>query len=118
MHQPTTCLPASGLTQLGDGDALSLPGPNGLSLPAHAYEFLLGAQHLFVYYIVWQDQTGYDLPEAGGAQSIGERLDMVRRGQRNLGQQTLELVVTGPANAAQAAALARQQVGRVVRAKG
>lgn len=118
MHQPTTCLPASGLTQIADGGLLSMPGPGGVTLPTHAYEFLLKRQHLFVYYVVWQDQTGYDLPEAGGGLSARERLDAVRRGQRNLGQQTLELVLTGPATAAQAEAVARSQIERVARAKG
>ena len=118
MHQPTTCLPASGLTQTADGGVLSMPGPGGVTLPVHAYEFLLKRQHLFVYYVVWQDQTGYDLPDAGRGLSVRERLDAVRRGQRNLGQQTLELVLTGPATAAQAAAVARGQIERVTRAKG
>ena len=118
MHQPTTCLPASGLTQIADGGVLSMPGPGGVTLPVHAYEFLLRRQHLFVYYVVWQDQTGYDLPEGAGGLGMRARFDAVRRGQRNLGQQTLELVLTGPAQAAQAAVLAQQQIERVTRAKG
>ena len=118
MHQPTTCLPASGLTQIADGGVLSIPGPGGGTLPVHAYEFQLRRQHLFVYYVVWQDQSGYEVPGAGSGQSVRERLDAVRRGQRNLGQQTLEMVLTGPATAAQAAAAARAQIERVVRAKG
>ncbi len=118
MHQPTTCLPASGLTQIADGGVLSMSGPGGVTLPVHAYEFQLRRQHLFVYYVVWQDQTGYDVPDAGRGQGMRDRLDAVRRGQRNLGQQTLEVVLTGPATAGQAAAAAREQIERVVRAKG
>ena len=118
MHQPTTCLPASGLTQIADGGVLPMPGPGGVTLPVHAYEFLLKRQHLFVYYVVWQDQTGYDLPETREGLGTRERLEAVLRGQRNLGQQTLELVLTGPATAAQAAALAQRQIEHVTRAKG
>ncbi len=118
MHQPTTCLPASGLTQIADGGVLSMPGPGGVTLPVHAYEFQLKRQHLFVYYVVWQDQTGYDLPDAGTALGVRDRLGAVWRGQRNLGQQTLEVVLTGPASASQAAAAAQEQIERVVRAKG
>ncbi len=116
MHQPTTCLPASGLTQIADGGVLSMPGPGGVTLPVHAYEFQLKGQRLFVYYVVWQDQTGYELPGAGGGLSVRERLDAVWRGRRNLGQQTLELVLTGPASAAQAAAAAQRQIENVVTA--
>ncbi len=116
MHQPTTCLPASGLTQTADGGVLAMPGPGGVTLPVHAYEFLLKRQHLFVYYVVWQDQTGYELPDAGAGLSVRERLDAVRRGQRNLGQQTLELVLTGPATAAQAAAVAQRQIEKITTA--
>ncbi len=118
MHQPTTCLPASGLTQVADGGTLSMPGPGGVTLPVHAYEFQLRRQRLFVYYVVWQDRTGYEMPDEGSRLDLRERLGAVRRGQRNLGQQTLELVLTGPASAAQAAAMAQAQIERVVRAKG
>ncbi len=118
MHQPTTCLPAAGLTQTADGGVLNMPGPGGITLPAHAYEFQFRGRTLFVYYVVWQDQTGYDVPDAGRGLSVRERLDAVRRGQRNLGQQTLEVVLTGPATAAQARVMAQAQIERVVRAKG
>ena len=118
MHQPTTCLPAGGLTQIADGGVLSMPGPGGVTLPVHAYEFQLKRQHLYVYYVVWQDQTGYELPDPGTGLSPRERLAAVWRGRRNLGQQTLELVLTGPASAAQAAAVAQGQIERVVRARG
>ena len=116
MHQPTTCLPASGLVQVADGGVLPMPGPAGVTLPVHAYEFLLKRQHLFVYYVVWQDQTGYDLPEGERGLDVRDRLDAVRRGQRNLGQQTLELVLTGSATAAQATATARGLVATVTTA--
>ena len=116
MHQPTTCLPASGLTQIADGGVLDMPGPAGVTLPVHAYEFQLRRERLYVFYVVWQDETGYDLPETREGQSMRARFDAVRRGQRNLGQQTLELVLTGPATAAQAAAVAQRQIERVTTA--
>ena len=115
MHQPTVCLPASGLTQIGSGGKKMFPTPIGISLPVEQYEFLHNRQHLFVYYVVWQDRTGYELPSE--QVTPRDRIQAALDGQRNLGQQTLEMVLTGPANAEDAALAFERELAGIVRAK-
>lgn len=115
MHQPTACLPASGLRQVQDFGVAPVAAPGGFTLPVHAYEFRLREQSLYVFYVVWQDQTGYELP-AAGADGVS-RFAAVRRGQRNRGQQTLEVVVTGTADAGAASAVFARTLGQIVRPK-
>ena len=116
MHQPTTCLPSSGLRQVNDAGIISMPAPGRFALPVHVYEFQLHGQPLFVYYIVWQDQTGYELPTAPDQRA--DRLAAVRAGQRNLGQQTLELAIAGTADAQAANTFCEQVIERIVRPRG
>lgn len=117
MHQPTTCLPASGLRQVADGGIRPVPVPGGFTLPVHVYEFRLHEQPLYVYYVVWQDRLGYELPTQAQAADEG-RLAAVRRGQRNLGQQTLELVITGATDGAAADAVCERTLAQIVRPRG
>ncbi len=114
MHQPTACLPAAGLRQVQDLGVAPVPAPGGFTLPVHAYEFRLHEQPLYVFYVVWQDQTGYELPAAAVGVS---RFTAVRLGQRNQGQQTLELVVTGAADAEAARLVCGRVLGQIVKPK-
>ena len=116
MHQPTTCLPSSGLHQTQDFGVLPMPAPGGFTLPVHGYEFTLRGQTLHVFYVVWQDQTGYELPGPATAASA-DRLLPVRQGQRNLGQQTLELFLSGLPDAETARAACAQTLQEIVRPK-
>ena len=115
MHQPTVCLPASGLTQVGVADKELAPTPIGIDLPVEQYEFTYHGQRLFVFYVVWQDRTGYDLPTA--QVTPAQRISAAMRGERNLGQQTLEIVLTGPANAADARAAFHRELAAILRRK-
>ena len=117
MHQPTTCLPSSGLQQIADSGIHPVPAPGGFTLPVHGYEFQLHGQPLYVYYVVWQDRAGYELPASASTQS-SDRLAAVRLGERNLGQQTLELVVTGVTDIQAADALCGNVVNQIVRPRG
>lgn len=112
MHQPTACLPASGLRQVNDFGVHPMPAPGGFTLPVHAYEFELRGRTLHVFYVVWQDRTGYELPapEAAG----DDRLLAVREGRRNLGQQTLELVIGGATDAEAAGTLCAKTLQEIV----
>ena len=116
MHQPTTCLPSGGLRQVADAGIEPVPAPGGFTLPIHGYEFDLRGQLLYVYYVVWQDRTGYELPAPASARST-DRFAAVRLGERNLGQQSLELVVTGATDFQAANVLCRKIIRRIVRPK-
>ena len=116
MHQPTTCLPSSGLQQTGDFGVAAVPVPGGFTLPVHAYEFRLRGTLLHVFYVVWQDRTGYALPGPATAASA-DRFAAVWSGRRNEGQQTLELVLTGTRDAEEARALCAKTLQEIVRPK-
>jgi exosortase len=116
MHQPSVCLPSSGLTQTLDAGIKPFATPAGITLPVDVYEFDLRGRRLYVYYVVWQDQSGYELPKEQAERA--DRLRAVWKGQRNLGQQTLEVVLTGPADAREAAAAFERELAAVIRPKG
>ncbi len=116
MHQPTVCLPSTGLTQLGGATTTTYPTPIGIDIPVEQYEFVHNRQHLYVFYAVWQDKTGYELPKSPVNRNL--RIEAALSGQRNLGQQTLEMILTGPANASDAATAFARELSAVVRRKG
>lgn len=116
MHQPTVCLPASGLTQIGASPLRKFPTPLGIDLPVEQYEFLHRGQHLFVFYVVWQDRTGSE--RSADQVTKSQRISAALVGQRNLGQQTLEMVLTGPASPADAAEAFSRELAAIVRPKG
>ena len=81
----------------------------GAALPFRAYEFNNQGQPLFVFFCLWE--TGHrDASGSGLAQAYTRRnlLERVRIGQRNLGQQSVEVIVSGPASAEAAAAAFRR----------
>ena len=93
-HGPEVCLPASGAVMTA---ALG-PRPmrvNGVNLPAHAYTFRRLNETLYVFYCLWEQR-----PDTGAAPSVAadlnmaRRLEAVRMGMRNAGQQVIEVAVT------------------------
>ncbi len=114
MHQPHICLTASGLTQVADWGIQPLPLPGGISLPVRRYEFSLHGHSIYVFFVVWQDQANSQaLASASG--SRWDRLRAVLEHRPNLGRQTLEFIVSGPASAGQASDLFEQEVGAMVK---
>jgi len=101
-HGPEICLAAGGWVMKEDL-GLRQMRINGVDLPVHAYTFRVGDRLQHVFYCLWEQR-----PDAGAAQStaedltVGSRLDSVRRGLRNAGQQAIEIAVgnvPGPAEA-------------------
>jgi exosortase/archaeosortase family protein len=97
-HRPDVCLPNAGLREVSN-----LPieyfeaGP--LKLPFQRYIFEANQQSLYVFYCLWQDgdeaQQGRSMVKGLRVLSIPERLQLASQGRRRLGQQTLEIVVSG-----------------------
>jgi exosortase/archaeosortase family protein len=97
-HRPDRCLPNAGLREVSN-----LPieyfeaGP--WKLPFQRYIFEANQQSLYVFYCLWQDgdeaQQGMHIVKGLRVLSIPERLQLAWQGKRRLGQQTLEIVVSG-----------------------
>ncbi len=66
------------------------------SIPFHALSFEDGGSKLYVFYCLWvQRSKSSDWPLTGDEWSRLARLRSVLLGERKLGQQTLEIVVSG-----------------------
>lgn len=94
VHRPDVCLNSEGAIMDRDlGTRLSTVG--GLQLPFHAYTFRVGETVLYVFYCLYEEMPGGKPPTANPQ---FEGIDMFQRaweGRRNIGQQSLEIAVTG-----------------------
>jgi len=113
-HGPEVCLPASGAVMTADLG----PRPmriKGIEFPIHAYTFRTRDQLLYVFYCLWEQR-----PDADGPQSIAEdltvarRLEAVRKGVRNAGQQAIEIAVSDVAGPEQAETAVKQFLEKAV----
>jgi exosortase len=99
IHRPEACLSAAGLREVSDAGTFEMAAGR-LKLPFRQYVFEAQGQNLYVFFCQWEDgskeQTGvWDSKLADRIRSV-----LVRR--RVLGQQTLEVVLTGPSSLEQA----------------
>jgi hypothetical protein len=68
----------------------------GLSIPFHALGFEDGGNRLYVFFCLWEEGLkSSERPWIGEEWTRLARLRSVLLGQRNLAQQTLEIVVSG-----------------------
>jgi hypothetical protein len=117
-HRPDKCLPNAGFQEIS-----SLPleyfeaGP--LKLPFQRYIYEANQQSLYVFYCLWQDgdedRRGMSMVKGLRVLSIPERLQLARQGRRRLGQQTLEIVVSGCVNFQEAERAFQQRLPELVR---
>ena len=91
-HRPEYCLTGSGNQMNAELGTRYFPA-NGLKLPFRIYIFNAPERPLYVFFCLWADgtekQTGF------GKTKYHDRLRSVLAGRRGLGQQTLELILTG-----------------------
>jgi hypothetical protein len=117
-HRPDACLPNAGLREISN-----LPieyfevGP--LKLPFERYIYEANQQVLYVFYCLWQDGDedlrGMRMQKGLRVLSIPERLELARQGKRRLGQQTLEIVVSGCVDFQEAERAFQQRLPELVR---
>jgi hypothetical protein len=92
---------------------LQLFRADGVSLPMKKYQFDEGGRPLFVYFCVWDDN---DRPLAPThSLPLSDRLRVAFAARRTLGQQTLELIVSGYSTADQADAAIQQRLPDLLR---
>ena len=97
-HRPDVCLPGAGFWEISN-----LPieyfeaGP--LKLPFQRYTYEANRQLLYVFFCLWQDgdedQRGMRMRKGLRVLGVPERVQLAWQGKRRLGQQTLEIVVSG-----------------------
>jgi len=92
IHRPERCLPATGLNQVSESKLLWYDAGQ-FRLPFRKYVFEGEGRTLFVFFCQWED----GFREQAGLQASNQagRLQSVLTGRRLVGQQTLELVLSG-----------------------
>lgn len=113
-HRPEICLTASGMTQRG-GIQHKLVTVNGVPLPMRSYVFEASGRTFHVFFCYWDGTP----PEAQMSDkedwTAAGRLEAVKRGKRDVGTQTLELVAWDYEDAATAEAAALEQLRQIIK---
>ena len=112
LHRPDVCLPAAGLRQVAESK-LALFGAGRLQLPFRSYTYESGGKTLYVFFCQWEDgaENQRGLQDSKGA----DRLQSALTGRRHLGQQTLELILSGYASLELAEAALRLRLPELIR---
>jgi exosortase len=116
LHRPEKCLPAVGYKLLSDRGIINIQARD-LTIPFHGLEFDYAGQPVQVFFCLWQDRLKIsDKPrirDHWDDRLIG--LESVLLGERNLGQQVLEIVMFGYATSQEAEAALRRRMADLVR---
>ena len=99
VHRPEVCLPGGG-QKLVEELAPTPIALGDLQIPFRTYRFDDRGQPLFVFFCLWENGNR-DLPSSGLSQEYDRAnfLARVRSAQRNLGQQSAEIIISGFASA-------------------
>ena len=115
IHNPERCLPASGLKEISDLGVRDFPA-NGLELPFRQYVYAADGKTLYVFFCLWEDSA--ERQQGMWRMVAGTSLDRIRSvldGRRKLGQQTMEVIMTGPPNQAAAAQALSAELPSLIR---
>jgi exosortase len=113
-HTPDICLRGAGYKLTRDVGT-ELVAVAGLNLPFHQYVFERAGSPLHVFYCRWEDQKGTHFDTSYDNGSKLSRILAVLAGRRNLGQQVLEAIVSGPETPAEGLASLEQQLPQMIR---
>jgi exosortase len=91
-HRPDICLPAAGLRQVADA-GLNYFNVGGLKLPFREYTYSSGGTTLQVFFCQWEDGTERQMGMWGS--TLADRVRAAVVGRRHLGQQSLEIILSG-----------------------
>ena len=114
MHRPENCLPGAGYKLRADRGRITIQTKNR-SITFHVLDFDDPGERLDVFFCLWEEglkpseplriQDKWDWPA---------RFESVRLGERNLGQQVLEIVISGCDTPEHAAAAFRREIGAMI----
>jgi hypothetical protein len=115
IHRPENCFQGSGAILLADLKPVRVD-VGGAGLSFRSYLFAKDGVPLYVYYLVWEE-ANLDVDPAIANQDFSgfSRLQRVWLAQRNLGQQSIEIVLSGVRDEDQAIQAIRANLGRMVR---
>ena len=110
-HRPEYCLGGSGYNCQADFGIHYLPA-HGLDLPFRTYIFERPGVVLYVFHCIWVD--GAVKQKGFGTSKYLDRLETVLEGKRRLGQQTLEIIVSGYTSITEAEQAVRQRLPSLI----
>jgi len=110
-HRPEYCLGGSGYNCKADLGIRYLPA-HGLELPFREYVYERSGVVVYVLHCLWED--GAEKQEGFGTSKYVDRLKPVLQGKRRLGEQTLEIIVTGYPDIAEAEKAVRQRLSGLI----
>ena len=112
-HRPEVCFSAAGSKLCEDHGTITVQ-TKGCSIPFHAMDFEDDGGKEYVFFCVWEDGAKNSGPRSEDRWSQIIRLRSVLLGQRNLGQQTLEIVISGVDSPKAAEAVFRREVASLI----
>jgi exosortase len=113
-HRPDICFPAAGAKLAEDFGQINIAA-SGVVLPFRHQSFEGSGKVLHVFYCLWSDRRAPNQAELAPSSPRNQRLQAVLAGERNLGQQVLEIVLQGPDTSDEAVAALKQQLPNLVR---
>ncbi|MBV8900544.1 MAG: exosortase/archaeosortase family protein [Verrucomicrobia bacterium] len=115
LHRPEKCLPAAGYRLQADRGTITVKAKS-LTIPFHALDFEYNGEPVHVFFCLWEDHLkSVALPKLRLDWTRSAKFESVLRGERNLGQQMLELVIFGNTTADQAESALRLQIENLIR---
>ena len=111
-HRPEYCLTGTG-HELKSDLGTEYFRAAGLELPFHAYIFEESKRALYVFTCLWED--GAERQAGFGHSKYSDRLRSVLAGRRGLGQQTMEVAISGCTTIADAERALHQRLPDLVR---
>ncbi len=114
-HSPEICLPAAGLKLVSDL-GLQWVRAHDVDLPFHAFVFESRGRPLYVFFCLWEERTAPDAKALNAADyTQATRVRAVQEGRRHLGQQVLELAISGVPTQEEARRQLEKQLQQLVR---
>jgi len=117
LHRPENCLPAAGYKLQMDRGIVTVK-VKGLTIPFRALDFNYGDRQAYVFFCLWQDglKSGEELRMRDHWDDRLVGLESVILGERNLAQQTLEIVIFGYSRPEEAESALRRQIVDLIQA--
>jgi exosortase len=116
LHRPENCLPAVGYKLQADRGIITVRAKD-VMIPFHALDFEYAGEPVYVYFCLWQDglksREQLRIRDHWDDRLVG--LESVLLGERNLAQQTLEIVVFGYSTSEEAENALRRQMESLIR---